>query len=113
TWQAQDGEVMWKKIRSTLFEGTIDIPLPMAGRFKTHDMAFYKWTPNPDTTYKKLDVLIEALYGLYNDSLFKNFKDGQEATSIELYSENKRSTYIVGFPSSQHEYLLERLRYTY
>jgi hypothetical protein len=104
---------MWKKLKNTLFEGTVEVPMPMAGRFKSHDMVYYQWTPNPDATYKKLDTLIESFHGLLNDSLFKNFKEGQEVTSIELYSENKRSTYIVGFPSSQHEYFAERLRYAY
>lgn len=104
---------MWKRMKSALFEGTVEVPMPMAGKFKSHDMVYYQWTPNPDATYKKLDTLIEAFHGLLNDNLFKNFKEGQEVTSIELYSENKRSTYIVGFPASQHEYFAERFRYAY
>lgn len=102
-----------KRIKEVLWDGHVKVPMPFAGKFKVHEMEYYQWTPNPDATYKKLDALIDSLHGIYNDSLFKHFKEGQEATSIELYSEDKRSTYIVGFPRSQHEYLVERLRYVY
>lgn len=100
----------WKE---KLFKGTVEVPVPMAGRFKVHDMRYYQWSPNKDATYKKLDTLIEAFHGLYNDNLLKNFKEGQEVTSLELYSEKKQSYYIVGFPTSQHDYFAERFRYTY
>lgn len=103
---------MIEKIKP-LFVGEVYVPLPMAGKFKAHPMKYYQWSPNPDATYKKLNTLIEALHSIYNDKLFKNFKEGQEVTSIELYSENKRTKYIVGFPESQHEYLIDRLRYAY
>lgn len=101
---------MFKKVRSYL-NSEIEIPVP--SRFKPRDFTYYQWYPNQDTNYKKLDTFIEALHGLYHDGIWHNLTKGQEVTSIELYSENKRSTYIVGFPRAHHQYLAERLRYTY
>lgn len=102
---------MWKRVKEVLFEGEIEIPVPQ--RFKPPNLVYYQWTPNQDATYKKLDTFIEALHGIWNDGLFHHMVKGQELASLELFTENKITRYVFGFPTNHHTYLAERLRYTY
>ncbi|MNQ54898.1 TraM recognition site of TraD and TraG [compost metagenome] len=83
------------------------------GRFKAHPMTLYDFAPNLEMDYKRLDVLTEALHSVYNDSILKDIREGQEAISLELLGEDKRSSYVLGFPDRYRTYLVDRIKYTY